>query len=137
MFCKLHLGQPNVEKLSFGFDFNPTVDRIRLVTNNDQNLRLNPETGMVAATDGTINPAVATITAVAYTNSFAGASTTTLYDIDVASDKLFIQNPPNNGTLTAVGSLGVQALGEAGFDIVEETDHIGLSQTLIKCKKRK
>ncbi len=26
---------------------------------------------------------------------------------------------------------------DAGFDIVEETDHIGLSQTLIKCKKRK
>lgn len=25
---------------------------------------------------------------------------------------------------------------EAGFDIVEQTDHIGLSQTLLKCKKR-
>ncbi len=26
---------------------------------------------------------------------------------------------------------------EAGFDIAEQTDHIGLSQTLLKCKKRK
>lgn len=26
---------------------------------------------------------------------------------------------------------------DAGFEIVEQTDHIGLSQTLIKCKKRK
>ncbi len=31
----------------------------------------------------------------------------------------------------------IQCIKEAGFDIVEETDHIGLSQTLLKCKKRK
>ena len=31
----------------------------------------------------------------------------------------------------------IKCINEAGFDIVEETDHIGLSQTLIKCKKRK
>ena len=35
----------------FGFDFNPTVDRIRLISDADQNLRLNPMTGGVAATD--------------------------------------------------------------------------------------
>jgi hypothetical protein len=100
-----------------GFDFNPTVDRIRLVTNNGQNLRLNPATGQVAAIDGTINPMNTDVSAVAYTNSFAGATSTTLYDIDVATDMLYMQAPPNNGTLVAVGSLGVQAVGEAGFDI--------------------
>jgi len=31
----------------------------------------------------------------------------------------------------------IKCIKEAGFDIVEETDHIGLSQTLLKCKKRK
>ena len=31
----------------------------------------------------------------------------------------------------------IKCIKEAGFDIVAETDHIGLSQTLIKCKKRK
>ena len=31
----------------------------------------------------------------------------------------------------------IKCIKEADFDIVEETDHIGLSQTLIKCKKRK
>ncbi len=111
---------PAINGTQVGFDFNPTVDRIRLVTNNDQNLRLNPETGTVVATDGNINPADATVTAVAYTNSFAGTATTTLYDIDVTADKLFIQSPPNNGTLTVVGSLGVQAIGEAGFDIAPD-----------------
>ncbi len=111
---------PAINGTEVGFDFNPTVDRIRLVTNNDQNLRLNPETGMVAAVDGNINPAGTTVTAVAYTNSMAGASTTTLYDIDVETDKLYKQTPPNNGTLVEVGALGVQALGEAGFDIAPD-----------------
>ena len=31
----------------------------------------------------------------------------------------------------------MKCVTDAGFDIIEETDHIGLSQTLIKCKKRK
>jgi hypothetical protein len=111
---------PAINGDNVGFDFNPTVDRIRLVTNKDQDLRLNPETGMVVAIDGTLNPAAPEITAVAYSNSFAGATTTTLYDIDVAGDKLFIQDPPNAGTLVEVGSLGVQAVGEAGFDIAPD-----------------
>jgi hypothetical protein len=103
-----------------GFDFNPTVDRIRLVTNTGQNLRLNPITGAVAAVDGNLNPAGASVSGAGYTNSFAGATTTTLYDIDVASDRLLIQNPPNAGTLVPVGSLGIQALGESGFDIAPD-----------------
>jgi hypothetical protein len=90
---------PAISGSFVGFDFNPTVDRIRLVTSSGQNLRLNPVTGMVAAVDGNINPAGASITAAAYTNSFAGATSTTLYDIDVATNQLYIQNPPNIGPL--------------------------------------
>ncbi|MES2647285.1 MAG: DUF4394 domain-containing protein [Bacteroidota bacterium] len=108
---------PAISGSSVGFDFNPTVDRIRLVTNTGQNLRLHPETGLVVIVDGNINPAGAMVNAVAYTNSFAGAATTTLYDIDIQSDKLFVQSPPNDGTLKPVGTLGIQAVGEAGFDI--------------------
>ncbi len=111
---------PAISGTEVGFDFNPTVDRIRVVTSSDQNFRLNPETGMVAGTDGSINPAGTTVTAVAYTNSFSGATSTTLYDIDVESDKLFIQSPPGAGRLVEVGSLGVQAVGEAGFDIAPD-----------------
>jgi hypothetical protein len=111
---------PAINGENVAFDFNPTVDRIRLVTDAGQNLRLNPVTGLVAAIDGAINPSNTDVTAVAYTNSFAGATTTILYDIDVATDQLYIQNPPNNGTLMPVGSLGVQAIGEAGFDIAPD-----------------
>ncbi len=103
---------------AFGLDFNPTVDRIRFITNNGQNLRLNPETGGTAAVDGNINGAPnASISGGAYTNNFAGATTTTLYTIDPVNDKLYIQNPPNNGTQMAVGDLGVDIIGASGFDI--------------------
>ncbi|AMR34549.1 hypothetical protein A0256_13830 [Mucilaginibacter sp. PAMC 26640] len=101
-----------------GFDFNPTVDRIRYVGFNGQNLRLNPETGTVAATDGAINGATTPgIGAVAYTQNRAGAATTVLYDIDVNNDKLYKQDPPNDGKLVEVGSLSVNADATGGFDI--------------------
>ena len=110
---------PAVNGTIVSLDFNPTVDRIRLVTNLGQNLRLNPETGTVAATDLAMNPATPSVSEVAYTNNAAGVTTTTLYDIDVTTDKLYIQNPPNNGTLVEVGDLGVNAEGAAGFDITD------------------
>ena len=106
-----------------GFDFNPTVDRIRVVTSTGQNLRLNPETGAVAATDGNINGVSgAAVNAVAYTNSKAGAAATSLFDIDVTTQKLYKQSPPNMGTLVEVGSLGVMATGEGGFDISPDNE---------------
>lgn len=109
---------PAIEGENASLDFNPTVDRIRLVTASGQNLRLHPELGTVVATDGMIsggsNPMIG---AVAYTNSMAGASSTKLYDIDFSSNKLFIQNPPNDGGLEEVGDLGIDFMGIGNFDI--------------------
>jgi hypothetical protein len=102
---------------SFGFDFNPTVDRIRVVSNTGQNLRLNPATGGLAATDAALNPGTPSGTAAGYTNSFAGTGSTTLYVIDDAADTLSIQNPPNDGTLVPVGALGINITAVSGFDI--------------------
>src|SRR5690606_26506795 len=65
----------------FGFDFNPTVDRIRVVSDKGQNLRLNPNDGMVAAVDGMLTPASVAAVSSAYTNNFAGATTTALYNL--------------------------------------------------------
>lgn len=101
----------------FGFDFNPTVDRIRVVSNTGQNLRLNPIDGSVTAVDGAINPTPAALSAAAYTNNFAGATTTSLFVIDANTDKMYLQNPPNNGTIVEVGSLGLNISGANGFDI--------------------
>lgn len=110
---------------SFGFDFNPTVDRIRVVSNTGQNLRLNPNDGTLSATDTNLAFAAAdanagrvpSVTGSAYTNNFAAATTTTLYGIDSALRVLATQNPPNNGTLNTVGPLGVNASDQIGFDI--------------------
>ncbi len=102
---------------SFGFDFNPTVDRIRVISNTGQNLRLNPVTGDIAAVDLPLNPGTPAVSAAAYTNNFIGATTTVLYDVDVTTDKLYMQNPPNNGTLVEVGNLGVDVTADNGFDI--------------------
>ena len=30
----------------------------------------------------------------------------------------------------------IKAIEEAGFNIIEQVDHIGISQTLLKCKKK-
>ncbi|MDO1450037.1 DUF4394 domain-containing protein [Rhodocytophaga aerolata] len=109
---------PMLEGNIAGFDFNPTVDRIRVVTSSGQNLRLNPETGAVAAVDGPINgQAGAQLAASAYDNTIAGATSTTLYNLDLSTQKLFKQIPPNDGTLVEVGSLGLKIEGEGGFDI--------------------
>ncbi|MDG2432756.1 DUF4394 domain-containing protein [Flavobacterium sp.] len=102
---------------SFGFDFNPTVDRIRVVSNTGQNLRLHPDLGTVVAVDGNLNPGTPFVTGAAYSNSVAGATSTTLFVLDSQTDMLYRQDPPNNGTLVMLGSLGVDAAADNGFDI--------------------
>jgi hypothetical protein len=100
----------------FGMAFNGVVDRIRLVTDGGQNYRINPVTGIVLH-DTDLSPGAPHVVAVAYTNAFVGATSTTLYDIDSASDTLNFQNPPNLGVLNLVGNLGVDVLDPVGFDI--------------------
>ena len=109
---------------AFGFDFNPTVDRIRVVSNSGQNLRLNPNDGTLTAIDtalayaaGDVNAsATPRIVGSAYNNNFSGA-TTTLFAIDANLDILATQNPPNAGTLNTVGALGFNTSDLVGFDI--------------------
>ena len=96
-------------------DFNPTVDRLRIVTNRGQNLRLNPETGKVVATDANVGST--SLSGIAYTNSYAGATSTVLYDIDPAAGKLYKQDPPNEGTLVSIGDLGVDLGSNVDFNI--------------------
>ncbi|MES2804970.1 MAG: DUF4394 domain-containing protein [Bacteroidota bacterium] len=108
---------PGLSGTAFGFDFNPTVDRIRLVSNTGQNLRLHPDLGTVVAVDGNLNPGTPFITGAAYTNNIAGATTTALFVIDSQTDMLFRQDPPNNGTLVSIGNLGVNVDADSGFDI--------------------
>ncbi|WP_052401289.1 DUF4394 domain-containing protein [Muricoccus aerilatus] len=116
----------NSGNLDFGMAFNPVPDAIRVVTATDQNLRVNPTTGATTI-DGTLAYAPAdanaganpNMTAVAYTNQVPGTVTATmLYGIDAATGSLVLQNPPNNGTLSTIGSLGLSFSSSGiGFDI--------------------
>ncbi len=118
---------PALSGTSFGVDFNPVVDRIRVVSNDGQNLRLHPDTGQVAFVDRTLayaagDPGTGTpprVGAAAYSNNGPGATSTELYEIEVARDALVTQTPPNDGTLVTDGPLGVTISDTAtvGLDI--------------------
>ena len=120
---------PALAGITFGFDFNPVPDRIRVHSDADQDLRLHPVTGAVAGVDSVLsyptgdanagnNP---NISGTAYTNSVAGATTTVLYAIDSNRDILVTLPVPNNGKLTTVGALGVNTSEFVGFDITGDT----------------
>ncbi|SFX45356.1 protein of unknown function [Janthinobacterium lividum] len=113
---------------AFGVDFNPVADRLRVIGNAGQSLRINVDTG-ATTTDGTVSRAGAapSVTAAAYTNSFAGTTATMLFDIDTASAALALQNPPNDGTLVNIGALGVAAAGDVGFDIAGGANGLALA----------
>jgi hypothetical protein len=104
---------PGIKELTL--DFNPTVDRIRLLGSDGSNLRLHPQTGILVATDGMLAFNVGDVNegetpvigAGAYTNSFPGTTTTTLYDYDISKNILLSQIPPNDGKLNTIGSSGI------------------------------
>lgn len=98
-------------------DFNPVPDRLRVVGNDGQNLRINVDTGATFTDTPLSSSRSPVISSVAYTNSFAGAGTTRMFNIDVNEDLLYLQAPPNDGILASSVSLGVDAMGSSGFDI--------------------
>jgi hypothetical protein len=129
----------------FGFDFNPTVDRIRIVSSSGQNLRAHPDTG--AAVDGNAQQdgvqadgklAYAggdrnagkdpRVVGAAYTYNKQNEKITTNYAIDANQGSLVMQGSkegatpavsPNTGQLYTVGSLGVAPFSRASFDIAD------------------
>ncbi|MEN3942659.1 DUF4394 domain-containing protein [Prosthecobacter sp. SYSU 5D2] len=124
----------------YDIDFNPTVDRMRIVTGTGLNMRANQITGTpvdgnqggaadsVAGinTDGSANGGTTTISATAYTNSFNGTAVTTQYTLDATTNSLYIQNPPNVGTQTAgvpvtlAGGAALDFAVPVGFDILSD-----------------
>ena len=114
----------------FDIDFDPVADRLRVVSDSDQNLRVNPADGKVitdnilgyGASDRNFgaNPS---IVAAAYSNSFVGATSTTLFDIDSNLDVITQQDPPNNGLLRTIGQMTDPS---NGFATVNTTELTGL-----------
>lgn len=99
-------------------DFNPVANRLRIMGAGGVSLRANVDDGKVTE-DTKLHMAdstdAVTVIAGAYTNSKAGVTETTLFDID-ATGRLLRQAPPNDGVLNAVGALGATPAAIA-FDI--------------------
>ena len=108
-----------------GFDFNPTVDRIRVTSSSRKNYRLNPIDGTISATDTDLTYAptdtsrftTPDIHAVAYTNSFSGTATTSIYYYDFNLDQFATSANPNGGVLNTVGRTGLNTSMPSGLDL--------------------
>lgn len=119
--------------VSKSFDFDPVNDTIRLVTTLRKNLRVNPNTGAIAAADqiltyaaGDPNFGAATqVVQAAYTNSVPGAVSSTLYNLEATRDVLTIQSPQNGGQLHTVGSVGVTLGTFLCFNGMDISGHTG------------
>lgn len=135
-----------LEGTSFGVDFNPTSDRLRVVSGAGQNLRIDVDTG-VTTLDQTLSYRAGDrntgsrpqVTAAAYSNndndSFldsaqlypAGrmATSTKLYTIGFARSSLSLQDPPNDGSLRTIGRLLRRTNSPVGFDIFSPVNSDG------------
>ncbi|WP_118138459.1 DUF4394 domain-containing protein [Oceanicella sp. SM1341] len=107
-------------------DFNPMADKLRFMSGTT-NHRVDIESGKVTV-DGSLAfegsdmhageaPA---IVAAAYINSYGKPGATAMYDIDATIVALIRQTSPNDGTLAAVGKLGIDAAETYAFDIATD-----------------
>jgi hypothetical protein len=112
---------------AYGVDFNPVPDLVmlpslRVTSTSGENLRIDvngSNAGRVNVDKPLSGPQGAPrIAASAYTNPDTDPTTgTALFGIDFATDALYRQVPPNDGTLTLIGALGVDTTGLVGYDI--------------------
>ena len=127
---------PTLNGTSFGFDFNPVIDRIRVVAETNTNTVLNPNdgtgTGVTNLFYGAGDPNFGVdpnVVDSAYTNSVAGANATQLYGIDTGLDILVTQ-ANSAGTLGTVGPLGINVVSVGGFDISPRGNQIAYAALL-------
>jgi hypothetical protein len=119
---------PGLNGNNFGIDFNPAPDAIRIVSDAGQNKRVAPDAGTTLGDDLALNPGTPKVGGAAYTNSSFNftqplAANVQLYVVDYANDMVFLQNPPNNGTLTNGRRLtGVDVQPRFGWDIAGAND---------------
>ena len=115
----------SVSGSSFGVDFNPVPDRLRVTSNTGQNLRINVDTGLVQL-DGPLTyqagdanaGATGRITSVAYANPDADPMTgTVLRGTDSGLELVTLHVDPNGGTLQTLVSIPYATTDEVGYDI--------------------
>lgn len=117
-------------------DFNPSIDRIRIVTATNQNLVVNPNTGALQLDATPLNYPGGTPIPRVVANAYAGNVTGSnfpfpQYAIDVTANRL-VGLDNNNGTLTGIGSgLGVDADDFTSFDIFTSITGVNSAYAII------
>src|SRR5207253_965158 len=117
--------------LRSGVAFNPQADRLRLVSADGQNLRVNVVLGATAVdTPLAYAPSDRNagkrprIAGAAYTNMVRDAPTTKLFEIDAEQDVLVLQDPPNDGLLTTIGAIDGRRTGHDEAPSAEPSDEV-------------
>ncbi len=116
---------------SFGVDFNPAANALRIISDTGQNLRQPFATaGAATIADTPLSYVAGTpatgVVGAAYTNNDLNADTaTTLFDLDANLDQIAVQAPANAGSLSATGKLGLDAKAGVGFDIFSNLNKAG------------
>ncbi len=107
---------------SYGVDFDPINDCLRLVNDSNQNLRIDVDSGTTTvdtalsfAPADTNQNTIPRIIAAAYDDNGR------LFDYAFDIDTLVRQNPPNDGILMSIGSTGIFATGPVKLDIERST----------------
>lgn len=123
----------------FGVNFNPAADKIRVVSDKGQNLRFNPDTGVLAGTDNTLRYSendvqeadVSTVGATSYTYNPKNDQMTTNFVVDLRLGMLARQGSqegrepvvsPNAGWLNTIAPLGTGPLERAALDIASSNN---------------
>lgn len=103
--------------IGFGFDFDPTNDRIRVSTGGFPSVRRNPENFTQDENDPNSFGALDRVLGLAYSNNYSGATNTTLFAIDPFEDRLLRYNDRDALQTEVVGGLGSDIDEIGGFDI--------------------
>lgn len=125
-----------------GIDWNPTIDRMRVVTDSTQNLVYNPDTGTATSAtplfygQGDVNAGnVPLVIENAYTNNLTGSTSTTQYVLDYGLNVLAtLAN--NAGTLSTVGQVTLDGKvldfdEYTGFDIFTNAQGVNTAYALL------
>lgn len=122
----------------YGVDFNPLADRLRVVNDGNENLRLNPNNGALAGNDADLTdpslPDSRPIEGIAYSGNVAppfgvggGVGSTTLFGIAPNTDELVmiggfaggVTSGPNGGVIGDEKPLAFNAISTINFDIAD------------------
>lgn len=109
---------------NFGIDFDPVGNRLRVVSDNDENLSINPNDAL-ATPASTLRyspdnqgdePESPEVVAAAYTNPNNPERGTQLYVLDTKEDAVYLVDPPDGGLLSNKQTLEIDITTRAGLD---------------------